>query len=176
MQIPLTQATIRPYNPADAPSIARYLDNERISCNLTRIPYPYTLAHAVEWIGIASSHTPQTFFGIALNGEAIGGIGIRPADPATHPSEAPSAEIGYWLAEPFWGRGIMTEAVIALTKWAFTELRLVRLQAAVFARNPASARVLAKAGYAFEGRLQAKYFRDGEFIDGLLYASVRLPR
>ena len=87
-----------------------------------------------------------------------------------------SAEIGYWLGETFWGQGIATEALNAVSEWAFRELHLVRLCAHVFARNGASARVLEKAGYAFEGRLLAHYSRDGEFIDGLLYAKVRLPR
>jgi RimJ/RimL family protein N-acetyltransferase len=176
MQISLSQALVRSFSPEDSPSIARYLDNERISRNMTRIPHPYTLTDAAVWIGIARADTPETHFAIALGDEAIGGIGVIPADPASHPFAAPSAEIGYWLAEPFWGRGIMTEAVIAVTEWAFAELRLVRLHAAVYARNPASARVLEKAGYALEGRLRARYFRDGEFIDGFLYASVRLPR
>ena len=79
------------------------------------------------------------------------------------------------LGEPYWGRGIISEALAALTEWAFTDLRLIRLHAHVYARNPASARVLAKAGYEFEGRLRARDFRDGEFIDSLLYAKVRLP-
>ena len=87
-----------------------------------------------------------------------------------------SAEIGYWLGETFWGCGIATEALNAMSEWAFRELHLVRLYAKVFARNQASARVLEKAGYVFEGRLLAHYFRDGEYIDGLLYAKVRLPR
>jgi RimJ/RimL family protein N-acetyltransferase len=83
------------------------------------------------------------------------------------------AEIGYWLGESFWGRGIMSEAVVALTEWAFTELGLIRLHAPVYARNPASARVLSKAGYEFEGRQRARYFKDGEFIDGLMFAKIR---
>jgi RimJ/RimL family protein N-acetyltransferase len=84
-------------------------------------------------------------------------------------------KIGYWIGEAYWGRGIITEALNAMSEWAFRELNLVRLYAKVFARNQASARVLEKAGYIFEGRLLAHYSRDGEFIDGLLYAKVRLP-
>ena len=85
-----------------------------------------------------------------------------------------SGEIGYWLGESYWGRGIASEALAAVTEWAFAELHVVRLHSAVYARNPASARVLEKAGYEFEGRLRSRYFRDGEFIDALLYAKVRL--
>jgi RimJ/RimL family protein N-acetyltransferase len=69
----------------------------------------------------------------------------------------------------------VTEALIAITKWAFTEFPVVRLDAPVYGRNPASTRVLEKAGYAFEGRLRARYFRDGQYIDALLCAKIRLP-
>ena len=86
---------------------------------------------------------------------------------------APRSAIGW--ANRSGAAASSTEALTALTEWAFAELGLVRLHAAVYARNPASARVLAKAGYEFEGRQRARYFRDGEFIDGLLYAKVRLP-
>ena len=70
----------------------------------------------------------------------------------------------------------MSEAVAAFTEWAFNEIHLVRLHASVYARNPASARILEKAGYDFEGRMRARYFRDGEYIDGLLYAKIQFPR
>lgn len=84
-----------------------------------------------------------------------------------------SAEIGYWLGEPFWGRGIATAAVIAVTGYAFTRHDLVRLHAGVFEWNPASARVLEKAGYSLEGRLRKSVTKNGETIDQLLYATIR---
>lgn len=139
------------------------------------IPHPYSLEHADEWIASTSRRMPETHFGIAIQDEVIGGIGVEIGDSGRRAVSAHCAEIGYWLGESFWGRGIMSEAVVALTEWAFSELRLARIQAAVFARNPASVRVLEKAGYAFEGRLRARFQRDGEFIDGLLYAKIRLP-
>ena len=84
-----------------------------------------------------------------------------------------SAEIGYWLGEPFWGQGIATKAVGALTDYAYAHLDLIRLYATVFEWNPASARVLEKAGYAHEGRLRKSVTKDGKIIDQLLYAIVR---
>jgi RimJ/RimL family protein N-acetyltransferase len=84
-----------------------------------------------------------------------------------------SAEIGYWVAEPYWGRGIATKAVGALTAFAFAHHDLVRIFAGVFASNPASARVLEKAGYAFEGRLRRSVVKDGIVLDQLMYAMVR---
>ena len=87
-----------------------------------------------------------------------------------------TAEIGYWLGEPYWNRGILTEAVVAITGWAFAERQLARIHAIVYAPNVASARVLEKAGYEFEGRARAHYCCDGEFIDALRFGKVRLPR
>ncbi len=84
-----------------------------------------------------------------------------------------SAEIGYWLGEPFWGQGIATKAVRALTEYAFAHLDLVRIYGTVFEWNPASARVLEKAGYTHEGRLRKSITKDGKIIDQLLYAIVR---
>ena len=106
----------------------------------------------------------------------VGGIGLTPAQPGPLDGSTHRAEIGYWLGETFWGRGIASEVLPALTEWAFCELNLVRIEAAVYARNRASARVLEKAGYTFEGTKRSCYLRDGEYIDGLMYAQVRIPR
>lgn len=175
MQLTLSKSTIRSFRPSDAESITRHIGTYSVVRNMLRIPHPYSLQDAEEWIGIATKPDPQTKFGIAIDDQIIGGIGLD-VNPSGIPARQHSAEIGYWLGEKFWGRGIATEALNAITEWAFRELRLVRLHAHVFARNPASARVLEKAGYTLEGRMLAHYFRDGEYIDGLLYAKVRLPR
>jgi RimJ/RimL family protein N-acetyltransferase len=82
-------------------------------------------------------------------------------------------ELGYWLAQPYWGRGITTGAVRAVTEWAFDTWQLNRVWAGVFAWNPESARVLEKAGYALEGRLKHSAVKDGEPVDELIYAVVR---
>ena len=175
MQLALTKSTIRSFHPDDAESITKHIGTYSVARNMLRIPHPYSLQDAQQWIGIATKHDPQTNFGIAIDDQIVGGIGLD-VNPSGVTACQHSAEIGYWLGETLWGRGIVTEALNAVTEWAFRELHLVRLYAKVFARNCASARVLEKAGYAFEGRLLAHYFRDGEFIDGLLYAKVRLPR
>ena len=175
MQLTLSKSTIRSFRPGDAESITKHISTRSVARNMLRIPHPYSLQDAEQWIDIATKREPRTNFGIAIDDQIIGGIGLD-VNPNGVVACEHSAEIGYWLGETFWGRGIATEAVDALSEWAFHEQRLVRLYAKVFARNPASARVLEKAGYTFEGRLLAHYLRDGEFIDGLLYAKVRLPR
>jgi RimJ/RimL family protein N-acetyltransferase len=84
-----------------------------------------------------------------------------------------TAEIGYWVGEPFWGRGIATVAVERATAYGFAALSLERIEAPVFDGNLASARVLEKAGYSFEGRLRRSVFKDGRLLDSYLYARVR---
>jgi RimJ/RimL family protein N-acetyltransferase len=84
-----------------------------------------------------------------------------------------SAEIGYWLGEPFWGRGIITKALAAMTKYAFSNFDLIRLYAYVFETNPASMRVLEKAGYKLEGRLRKSVIKDGQILDQMVYAMLK---
>jgi RimJ/RimL family protein N-acetyltransferase len=175
MQLSLSKFTIRSFRPDDAASLRKHIDNYNVARNMSAIPHPYSSQHAEEWIAIATGASPHTHFAIASDDNVVGGIGVMPDNGRRGPFTGHCAEIGYWLGEEFWGRGILSEAVPAFTEWVFSELRLVRIFAAVYARNPASARVLEKAGYQFEGRMQAAYFRDDEFIDGLLYAKVRPP-
>jgi RimJ/RimL family protein N-acetyltransferase len=171
MQINLSESTIRPLRTSDAEALTKHVSAWTVARNLAAVPHPYHRSMAEQWLAVESTRTPLTHFAIALGDELIGVIGLeRESGICSH-----CAEIGYWLGESFWGRGIVSEAVVALTEWAFTEAGVVRLQAGVFARNPASARVLEKAGYQLEGRARARYFREGEYIDSLLYAKVRSP-
>lgn len=170
MQIRFGQWQIRSFQPGDAPALAKYGNNRAIWRNIwDQHPYPYGLADAGEWIAHAMQQEPETIFAIASADEAIGCIGLLPQDDVARIS----AEVGYWLGEPFWNRGIATGALRALTEYAFTELDLVRLYATVMEWNPASARVLEKAGYQYEGRLRKSAIKDGQVIDQFLYAMVR---
>ena len=112
---------------------------------------------------------PATNFAIDVAGDAVGGIGFT----VQYDVARRSAEIGYWLGEDFWGRGIATEALIAVTDYAFSNYDVCRLYAHVFDWNRASARVLEKAGYQFEGRMKKSVTKDGQTIDQLMYAKVR---
>jgi RimJ/RimL family protein N-acetyltransferase len=173
MQLTLSRSTIRSFRPTDAASLAKHVGSYSVARNMSAIPHPYSLRHAEEWIVTASGRTPETHFAITIDDEVVGGISVDLDDSGRLAVCEHCAEIGYWLGESFWGHGIMTEAVIALTEWAFTDLGLIRLHAAVYARNPASARVLAKAGCEFEGRQRARYLKEGEIIDGLMFAKIR---
>jgi RimJ/RimL family protein N-acetyltransferase len=161
---------LRPYRDADLAALLKYADNANIVRNLRdRFPHPYTAEAGKTWIALARSQDPVLSFAIASEHELIGGVGVDPqADVYRR-----SGELGYWLAEPFWGQGIATAAARAMIEYAFTKLDLVRVYAGVFATNPASARVLEKAGLQFEGRSCAAVFKNGQLIDELRYAILR---
>lgn len=131
-------------------------------------PRPFTVERAREFIASARTTKPETRFAIEVDGAAVGGIGI-----ALHSDiERVSAELGYWLGESFWGRGIMTEAVRALTRHAIETFQLTRVFAVPFESNVASHRLLEKAGYSLEGRLRRCAIKEGKVIDQRMYAFV----
>ncbi len=164
---------LRPWRRGDEADLVRYANSRKIWINLTnRFPHPYTEKDADGWIGVQErGQGPERAFAIERAGGVIGGIGVSPREDLA----AKSAEIGYWLGEPFWGQGIATRALVLLTDWAFRELDIVRIFAHVLDWNPASARVLEKAGYQQEARLRRAIYKDGQIIDGLLYAKVLDP-
>lgn len=168
MELSLDHCSIRSWHLEDAEALVRYANNRRVWRNLRdSFPHPYTAEDADDWIELANAVQPETNFAIAVGEEAVGGIGLElKADVFRK-----SAEIGYWLGEPFWGRGIATEAVVGLTEWGFANLDLERIYAGVFSWNPASGRVLEKAGYVHEATLERSVFKDGEVLDEFVYAT-----
>lgn len=161
---------VRSFEPTDKDAIARYADNRKVWLGLRDLfPHPYTPENAVQWLEHVKDQDPETHYAIASPAELVGGIGFTiKAD-----INRLSAEIGYWLGEPFWGRGIATRAVKAVTGYAFSNFDIVRLYAEVFSNNEASTRVLEKAGYVYEGRLRKYVIKDGKILDMLVYAVVR---
>lgn len=170
MKLRLNTCTVRSWEWRDREAMVRHANNRNVSINLRdRFPYPYTDRDARNWLDVVVGRKPETNFAIDVAGEAVGGIGFDVQPDVGHRS----AEIGYWLGEQFWGLGIATEALIAVTEHAFANYDLCRLYAHVFDWNGASARVLEKAGYAFEGRLRKSVTKDGQTIDQLMYAIIR---
>ena len=170
MELKLKSCVIRPWELSDAAAIQRYADNRKIWLNLRdKFPHPYTLEDAHAFLQFVTNEKPTNTFAIALPSEAIGCIGLQPGRDV----HCKTAELGYWLGEPFWGRGIMSEAVTEFTQNAFGLFDLARIYAEPFANNSASARVLEKAGFVLEGCLRASIFKDGKRLDSLLYARVR---
>ena len=169
MEIELKTCVIRPWRPGDEESLVAHANNHKVWRNLRdRFPHPYTIDDAREWIRHMGEESPQTNFAIVVDGEAVGGIGLV----LNGDIYRCSAEIGYWLGEAFWGRGVMSEAVRALTQWAFDNFNLSRIYAGVLEWNPASIRVLEKAGYQFEGRLRKAVVKQDLVMDELVYSVV----
>jgi ribosomal-protein-alanine N-acetyltransferase len=163
------QYVIRDWQIEDAPSIAKYADNRKIWINLRdAFPHPYGLQDAESFITSTLAVEPATVYAIASQSEAIGAIGLVLGQDV----HRFTAEIGYWLGEPYWGKGIMTEAVKSLTAHAIRDLKLYRVFAEPFTTNPASARVLEKAGYRCEGIQRSSAFKNGEVLDQFLYSYV----
>jgi RimJ/RimL family protein N-acetyltransferase len=132
-------------------------------------PHPYTLADAEWYITQVGDEVPVMRFAIDVDGDAVGSVGLMLGSDI----ERRSAEIGYWLGRAYWGRGIMSAAVVAVTDYAFRQLDLLRVFAVPFVRNPASVRVLEKAGYRREGTMRCSAIKDGVVLDQYLYATVR---
>lgn len=166
----LATCIVRPWSRDDADALARHANDREVWRNLRdRFPHPYTRSDARRWLAAVERGEPGLQLAIEVDDEAAGGIGVVPGVDV----HRRTAEIGYWLARPFWGRGIATEAVRAVTELAFERYDLARVQAFVYEWNPASGRVLEKAGYALEGRLRKSVTKDGRTIDSFLYARVR---
>jgi RimJ/RimL family protein N-acetyltransferase len=167
MRFDCERCVLRPWAAGDEPSLVRHANNYKIWRNLRdSFPHPYTLADAKEWIAFIQRQDPQTFFAIEVHNEAVGGIGLeRKSD-----IERCSAEIGYWLGEDVWGKGIATAAVRALSNYGIEVLGLSRIFAVPFAHNLASIRVLEKAGYVREGVMRRSAIKKGVILDLVLYA------
>jgi [ribosomal protein S5]-alanine N-acetyltransferase len=167
--IQLNGFSLRRWRQGDESSLSKHADDYDIWINVTdRFPNPYTVADAQEWILASTKNEQLRDFAIVVNDEAVGGIGFLPQKDVFRRS----AEIGYWLGKQYWGRGFMTQAVTAVTEYAFKNVDLCRIYAGVFAWNPASAKVLEKCGYEFEGRLRNAITKDGKTTDQLLYSKV----
>jgi len=167
MHLTLPNCEVRSWKTSDARSLTLHANNRKIWINLRdAFPHPYNLKDARAFIRAALQDQPERVFAIALRGEAVGGIGFSQHRDV----ERVSAEIGYWLGEEFWGRGITTAALQAVTEYAIRTHGLTRLYAVPYEWNQASFRVLEKAGYSLEGRLRRSAIKDGKTIDQLLYA------
>lgn len=165
------EVALSPFSSQDVPPLVEHLAAKAIYDRTLRIPYPYGEQDGRAWLARVAEEEQQrgyvTNFAIRdASGKLIGACGFEGVTPGHR------AEIGYWLAEPFWGRGIMTQVVAAACHYAFGEWKLVRICGHVFAFNHGSARVLEKNGFQFEGLLRKHHRKDGQLIDSKLYAKL----
>ena len=166
------QFSLRDWALEDAASIAKYANNPKISANLRNIfPSPYTLSDAQQYIQCCqeASPTQKLFRAICVNNEAVGSIGVFLKDDV----HCKTAELGYWLGEPFWCQGIMTRAIQQICEEAFSKYDIVRIFAEPFSTNTASQRVLEKSGFFLEGILSKNVYKNGDFFDSCMYALTR---
>lgn len=170
MRVDCGACVVRDWSPADKPALLRVANNRRVWRNLThRFPHPYTDADADFWLSKLAENPARTNWAIEVDGLAVGGIGTDPGQGVY----AKTARFGYWLGEPYWGRGIMTAAVRGTVEFIFGHSDLLRLEAPVFEWNPPSMRVLEKCGFIREGVLRRSIEKDGQIIDAVLYARLR---
>jgi RimJ/RimL family protein N-acetyltransferase len=153
----------------DADALVRHANNTNVARQLRdRFPHPYTRANAQAFLKAAVSASDASNLAIEVDGEAIGAVGYVIGTDV----ERYSAEIGYWLGESYWGRGIVTEALILVTEHVFASANLLRLFALPFADNAGSIRVLEKAGYIREAILRSSSVKFGQPRDQALYARL----
>ena len=166
MEIDLGTCKIRPWKFSDKESLAHYANNWNIWINLRDgFPYPYTPEDAEVWLNMVVNKKPVTQFAIEVDDKAVGAIGFIIKEDV----HRIQAEIGYWLAEELWGRGIATAALKAVTEYAFNNCAIRRIYADVFEWNTASVKVLEKAGYKLEVRQKESVIKNGEIIDQFVY-------
>ncbi|MFR8215440.1 MAG: GNAT family N-acetyltransferase [Oscillospiraceae bacterium] len=166
---------IRKWKLSDAKDLASVISNKKIQDNLRDgLPYPYTEQDATDYISaMLSEDENETFaFAITIDNKAIGSIGaFRQKNIHRH-----TAEIGYYIAEEYWGKGLMTEAVKQICSYIFDKSNIVRIYAEPFSYNKASCRVLEKAGFLYEGTLRSNAIKNGKTIDMLMYSRLKTDK
>lgn len=169
MEILSGKIKLRPLRQTDAKRMAQHANNEKISCNLRDgFPHPYTMADAESFLSKFSNQDPTYFFAIEYMGEYAGNISLVPCQDVYRQS----AEIGFFIGEPYWNKGIVTEAVTMITEYGFKELGIVRIHTGIFEYNAASMRVLEKCGFTKEGVFVKSVTKQGKLWDEMRYAKI----
>ncbi len=170
MLLELGDVKVRSWSKDDLKSLMKHADNAKIAANLRdQFPHPYTRRDGIDFLEYAQTQAPECSFAIEYEGEAVGGVGFLIGRDIARLS----AEMGYWLTEELWGRGIATRVVEAMSEWAFESYGLTRVFATAFAHNAASIRVLEKAGFVREGTMRRSAIKNGMILDQILFAKVR---
>lgn len=162
--------TLRNWQEQDIKSLSKKANNKKIWDNLRdEFPYPYTEMAAKEWIKIANADQPLTNFAIEYNGKIAGGIGVIIQNDVFRKS----AEIGYWIAEKYWNKGIATTTLKLMIEYSFKTFDVIRLYAHVFESNEASIKVLQKCGFIEEARLRKAIIKNNQIQDCLIYSILK---
>ncbi len=158
---------LRKWRVSDLDSLVKYANNPKIAKFLTnQFPFPYTRKDGKRFLKSVVKEDPPKILAIEVDHEAVGAIGVFPQSDIY----AKNAEMGYWLAEPYWGRGIMARAIKEMVSYGFQTFDVTRIFARPFSTNSASQRVLEKAGFVLEAKLEKSIFKQGEYLDELIYS------
>jgi len=161
---------LRPFKTSDVESLVKHGNNPRIAANMTdQFPSPYTEERAFQFIQFANQNSPQNILAITVNDEVIGGIGIHPQQDVYRKN----AELGYWLSESYWGRGIITSAIVQMVDYTFENWEVDRILARPFHTNIGSQKALEKAGFVLEGNFEKTIYKNNVYLDELVYATRR---
>lgn len=161
---------IRYFEEDDIKKMALYANNEKVSVNLRdAFPNPYTVEHANKFYSMIKAQEPVTYFAIEYDGDYVGNISLLVGTDVYKKS----AEIGYFIGEEFWNRGIATEAVKLITEWGFSSLDIIRIYTGIYSYNLASQRVLEKCGFEKEGVGRQAIFKNNNFFDEIRYAKLK---
>lgn len=161
---------IRKWRMSDLDNLVKYANNPKIAENMTdAFPNPYTEEKGIAFIEMSVKPQLTTLFAIDLEGKTIGGIGLHPKDDI----QRKNAELGYWLAEEFWGKGIITQVIPQIVEYGFNNFDIDRIFAKPFGRNIGSQKVLEKSGFILEARLTNTLIKNGQLEDELIYGIRR---
>jgi ribosomal-protein-alanine N-acetyltransferase len=165
-----TDFSLRPWKIEDLDILIKIGNNKKIADNMRDVfPHPYTKEAGIAFINLSKEENPTKIFAITINDAPIGSIGIFPGTDVYRKS----AEIGYWIAEDFWGNGIATNVVKEIIKYGFITWDLNRIYAKAFSVNAASQRVLSKAGFKLEANITAAVFKNNTYLDEMIYSVLK---
>lgn len=158
---------LRTWEQSDLDDLVLFANNIDIAKNMTdQFPYPYTSGKGKMFIDFATSQKPTNIFAIEINGRASGGIGLHLQNDIYRKN----AELGYWLGQPFWGNGIISRAIVQMVDYGFSTFDINRIFARPFGTNAASKKALEKSGFILEARFEKTIYKNGVFLDELIYA------
>lgn len=162
--------TLRKWNSSDLELLVHYANNAQLARNMTdAFPFPYDEEAGRKFIAMTQQEDPRKILAIEADGLLVGSIGIFPQSDIFKLN----AELGYWLAEPFWGKGIMSESIPLMIDYAYKNWAIDRIFARPFGRNIASQRVLEKAGFIFEHRIEKNLIKNNQLEDEFIYSIRR---
>ncbi|MES2761188.1 MAG: GNAT family protein [Bacteroidota bacterium] len=158
---------LRRWHIDDLDTLVAIANNKNIAQYMADVfPHPYTHEKGRTFIEFATTNSTANIFAITIDGKPVGSIGLHlQADILRK-----NAEIGYWLAEAYWGKGVMPQAIDQIVELGFNTMDVVRIFARIYGSNIPSQKVIEKANFKLEGRFEKTIFKNNEFLDELIYA------